>query len=513
MTAYFIGLFLLVFTSVNVFSQYSKATDRPNVIVIYTDDQDLEETGCYGGTVATPHMDRLANEGVRFTNYYPSSSVCTPSRYSVLTGQYASRSRSMQQEHPTSGHAFVRWNTDLIPGDMTIAHYMKANGYVTGFVGKWHNWYKGHPPFYHVPDRADPKDPKIMETITKNYEIARNYIKESAGFEHVSNVYANNFSWLPITKKLMYHNQHWITHGAIRFIEEHKKGPFFLYVATTLPHSPKAEASLTNNPETTPLGYLKGHQRAQPSYQSVLNRAKTFKNQHSDATEMLADMIWLDDGIGAIMAKLDELGLRENTLIILASDHESKAKMTLNQGRAPFIMSWKGKIKANQVNDALVSNIDICPTILDACGIESPTSTLDGTSLLPLFHKNNPSWRESLYMEVTYTRAVVTKDWKYIALRFPEHIAQRITEENRREFNQEGASYSIGSSNESRVRYDSDKKFPGYYDHDQLYDLRKDPGEQNNLAKNPEYKTVMSKMKSELKKYSQQLPHRFGEFK
>lgn len=507
---------VLIFTCFDNANAQNKITgkDRPNIIIIYTDDQDLEETGCYGGRVSTPNIDRLAKEGVRFTNYYPSSPVCTPSRYSLLTGKYASRSITMQKEHPTTGYPFVRWNTDIIKGETTIAHEMNKAGYQTGYVGKWHNWYKGHPPFSHVPHIADPLDPKIAKSISENYKLSCDYIHDIAGFESVSSIYSNNFKWLPITEKLMYHNQHWVTHGAIQFIEKNKDKPFLLYMATTLPHDPKASLSLKSDPRITPDGYKNDHLNIQPNYESIIQRGAEFKTTHSDTPDHLLDMIWLDDGIGAILDKLENLGIRDNTLIIFASDHESMGKMTLNRGRSPLLMSWRNHIPSGEVNDELVSNIDFFPTILDVSKTRiSSGLKLDGQSLIPLLlNSETTSWRKSLYLEITYTRGIVTKDWKYIAIRYPEAISRQITPENRKDFNQEGTSYSVGSINANRVRYDSDKKFPGYYDYNQLYDINVDRNEQNNLAKNPKFNTKLKELQEELKRYSKELPHRFGEF-
>ena len=503
------AFFLLTILIVGCVETQDKPSNvtRPNVIVFYTDDMNFDDLGCYTANFETPNIDRLARQGVKFTRYIPSTSLCSPSRYSVLTGRYASRSDVLPREYPYDEPVFIRWNTDIIQGDKTIAHLMKNRGYVTGFTGKWHNWAKGSLPLWHVPDHEDPENPLMVQKIEKNYQLTLDTVKLTSGFDYVGAVYATNFNWLPITSKLMYHNQHWITHHSLQFIEENKDKPFFLYTASTIPHAPAPIRSLKADPRATPAGYKTDHLNAQPSYESILERA-TKDGLNEKELNKRATMIWLDDAVGAIVDKLEKLGIRDNTLIIFASDHQSYGKMTCNLGKAPFIINWPGHFEEGEVIDELISNIDVVPTVLEASGAPQTDVKLDGISLLPLINDTSTDWRSSLYMEVTYTRGVATKDYKYIATRFPSEIEDQITSENRHLFTQEGLKMKEGEGD----RYNAFKKFPGYFDNDQLYDLRKDSLEQNNLAGDPEYAQVMTEMKAKLKAYSADLPYAFGEF-
>ncbi len=482
---------------------------KPNIIVIFTDDQSNFQTGCYGGKVSTPNIDKLAESGVKFTRYYPCTSLCSPSRYSVLTGRYPSRCLSYQKEFSTNDPVFIRWNTDIIKGENTIAHLMKEHGYVTGFTGKWHNWAKGMLPLWHVPDREDPENYTIKPIIEKNYQLIKNYVSKTSGFDYVEAVYGTNFEWLPITQKLMYHNQHWITYHSLKFIEQNKDKPFFLYMATTLPHYPRAIESLKADPRATPSGFKTEHLDCQPSYKNILKRAEETGITKERELNDWVTMAWLDDGVGAVLKKLEEMNLRENTLIFFVSDHGSSGKMTCYQGPAPYILNWQGHIKGGKVSDELVSNVDVVPTILEACNIDEKNVKVDGMSLLPIINDPVSEQRNSLYLEVAYTRGVVTKDYKYIATRFPTEIQKQITKANRKKFNQEGLRLDQGN----RVRYRSDKKFPGYFDDDQLYDLHVDSLEQHNLVGDPAYEEILKKMKKELKTYCEDLPFTFGEFK
>jgi arylsulfatase A-like enzyme len=186
--------------------------------------------------------------------------------------------------------------------------------------------------------------------------------------------------------------------------------------------------------------------------------------------------------------------------------------MVLNEGCSPLIIRWPAGIKGGRVNDSIVSNLDFAPTLLEAIGSPVPAG-MDGVSLWPILRDEKRSVRDSAYLEITYTRGIVTKDWKYIATRFPKEINDQITLENRRTFNQEGSHASSGDPNRAFVRYSSEKRYPGYFADDQLYNLRVDPREQNNLADDPACAAVLAEMKALLSTACQDLPHSFGEFK
>lgn len=458
---------------------------EPNIIIIFTDYHNNNQTGCYGGINATPNMDQLAKEGIRFTRYYPCTSLCSPSRYSILTGRYPSNCKTYLDEFSSDDPVFIRWNTDIVEGEMTIAHLMKEHGYVTGLTGKWHNldWSTKNKTLRHLPDLDDPESPVIKQVIENNYKQIKEQIKKTSGFDSVEAVYGTNFNWLPITEKLMYHNQHWITYNSLKFIEQNKDRPFFHYMAITLPHGLYPLKSLRADPRATPVCFLTEHMDCQPSYGNILERAGEAGIKNDAGLSEWATMASLDDGVGAIVQKLDELRLRENTLIILASDNDSPGKIPCNHRPIPFIANWKKQIEGGQVCDELVSNVDVLPIVLDACGIVNENAKIDGQSLRPLFHGSTVNWRKSLYLEVTYTRGVVTNDYKYVAIRFFEEnsgTGQRFDPERiytgRR-------SYKIRNP----VRYNSDKRYPGYFDADQLYDLNTDSLEQNNLAQNSDF--------------------------
>jgi arylsulfatase A-like enzyme len=494
-------LFIIIALPVLFIGSCSEETRKPNVVIIYTDDHNFGHIGVYGGRVLTPNMDRIANEGVRFNRFYVSSPVCTPSRYGVLTGRYAVRSKALLERQPTDQPAFIRWNTFLSKEEKTSAHLFKEAGYATGMVGKYHLGGE----FGFLGGDESYEDPGVKDTIEAIYRTWQQNIKDVAGFDYVESLYGNNLHIIGVPKSMQYHNMEWITKGALDFIDRNRDRPFFLYMATTLPHVPGPLESLKADPRITAAGMLdEPITGVQPSRESVLERTRAAGIEDENAP-----LTWLDDGIGAVLDRLEQYGLLENTIVVFASDHQSpQAKMTCYEAgaNAPGAIMWQGHIKGGQVLDALVTNVDIVPTLLDLAGIQKPDDyQVDGTSWRPLLEGNVPELHKSLYLEVVYQRAVVTKDWEYIAVRFPDRINQQITPENRREFTIEG--------NRGEDRYQNETQYPGYYDDDQLYDLAADRAEQHNLAGDPEYAGKLEEMKSILKEFSKDLPYAFGEFK
>ncbi|MCP4413980.1 MAG: sulfatase-like hydrolase/transferase, partial [Gammaproteobacteria bacterium] len=295
------------------------------------------------------------------------------------------------------------------------------NGYATGIVGKWHLG----PDWEYIGGDEDYNDPGVKERVDKGYKIFTDYIKEVSGFDYAESIYGNNMHCIGIPKSMQYHNMEWITKGALDFIDQNKDKPFFLYMATTLPHAPGPVKSLNADPKITAAGFLDKPLDVQPGREDVFRRT-----HEAGFEDEAAPTVWLDDGVGSLLDRLDELNLAENTIIIFTSDHQSPGKMSCYEAAAsaPAMIRWKGKIKPNQTSDELVTNVDIVPTILELCGINpKQPQEYDGQNLGPLLKSQNPVDRKSVYLEVIYTRAVVSDEWKYIAVRFPKEIQKNIT--------------------------------------------------------------------------------------
>lgn len=504
---------------------------KPNILVIFTDDLDFEEVHALAplGDAAlagmkpakarqalTPNLDRLIGQSMVFTRFHVASTVCTPSRYALLTGQYCSRSASLQKLHPVSGPACVEFNTDILPGQWHLARGMKEAGYVTGLVGKWHNTETRGTPYHVEPPICDytgkemgPQDPALPDNarrVRAAYEATLKHLREDIGWDYVSSIYIGNANQLGLPKPLWVHesNMEWFTAGVLRFLDRQKGAgrPFFLYFAPNIPHGGGADRFAKADPRATPEGLVDWHLGAQPPREDVLRRVK-----EAGADRGLAWATWMDDGIGAILKKLDDLDLAQNTMVIFSSDQQSRGKWTCYQGsRVPLTVRWPGRLNPGARSDALLSSVDFAPTLLDLAGGRLPppeTAIVDGRSFAPLLSGGSVAERPVL-VEMGYGRAMLSSDWKYIAIRYPAAILAKAKESG-------DVPDAIGRFN---GKNDPDRaRWPSYGRHDQLFDLRSDPMEQKDLSADPTQAERLAAMRELLKAAVSPLPHVFGEFK
>lgn len=477
------------------------AEPRPNVIFLLTDDQNDDTLACFGGQALTPNLDRLAREGVRFTRAYASSSVCTPSRYTCLTGQYASRCRAERflKMCPPGNQSNVSFNVTVGADTPNIGRVLHDAGYATGFVGKWHT---GNPPLAKYKPDADMADPAVAKILAENQQRMVDSIRK-CGFDYAASVYRGNLKDHNLDA-LTVHNMEWVTKGALDFIEQYKDRPFFLHMATTLQHGPPPAKSIKGDPRITPAGLLPGPLDVQASRESIFPRLRAagLPDNRSHGT-------WLDDAVGAIVERLDKLGLAERTAIIMFSDNGTLAgKGTCYEGgvRTPSLMYWKGHVGPGLVCDKLIENIDFVPTIFDICGVTAPASMhLDGVSLMPLARGDARAWREEIGLEIGHTRAICTGRWKYVAVRLPPDMQK-----------------AIQAGTLGRPAYHMDvcfdlqetamKAHPHYADADQLYDLSADPKETKNLAADPRHAETLADMRARLKAWLARFDRPFAEF-
>lgn len=487
-------------------------SDRPNVLVVYSDDTDQDFLGCYGGPDLTPTIDGLAADGVRFDRYHSAAPVCTPSRHCALTGQYASRSAGTTSEYPPGTVANVLFESGVYqePDPHTLASELAAAGYATGMVGKWHQGID-HDRFEGVAGDADPRDPDVAAQLRADYDVIRESVR-STGFDYAESVFYDNPNQMAIPEDLRVHNQDWITRGALDFLDEYGDGtdPFFLWMAPTCTHAPFGERQLDADPRATPAGYLDESPDVQPSRERVKERVREADvDDDRQARAWLAT--WMDDGIAAVLDRLEELGVAEDTLVIYTTDHgDLRGKGTVYEAgsNVPFVARWPAGIDPGRPCTRLASNVDLAPTIYDVVGHE-PThdQPIDGRSFAPLLTGEGEYERESLYQECGSMRGVVTDDgFHYVATRFPPEIQAEVDA---------GTRYShhwaeIDDSDE--VRWGPGRDYPHYFDRDQLYDLDADPDEQHNLADDRRYADVLARLQDHLRAYSRDLPHAFSEF-
>ena len=478
------------------------AAEKPNIIFFLVDDYDKPETSPYGGNVLTPNLDRLAAEGMLFNNAYVTSTVCTPSRYTMLTGRYAGSSTAKEflTLFPKGLQSMPGFNVNLEHDNMNVGNVLARNGYATGFVGKYHVGPEHDEGFFkeaglfNIPKNVEYTD-ELNQHKYRNEKIHRKLIKDR-GFTWAKNIY-----WSNLKAPFKGHNPEWTTAAAIEFIEEHKDQPFYLHVCSTLLHGPNGEwhNSLLNRELVTGEGMIEKPIKSQPSRASVMKRIKA-----AGLTENEAGYLWMDDGIGVILDKLDELGIADNTIFLFVSDHGSSGKGSLFRTKGmevPCIVRWPNGIKAGTVCDELLQSTDFVPTWLEVAGAEIPKGYhLDGISLAPLFKNPNQPYRDYVFGEMGGARSIKTKDWNLITLRYPKDI---IAYEDRKLKQLTGLSGGI-----SRAGYTHKYAF----DTDQLYHLGRDPGEQVNLAGDPEHAIQLKKMMRTLSAVLEGFPdHPYGE--
>ena len=337
----------------------------PNIIILLADDLGYGDLGCYGGAANTPNLDRLAKEGIRFTDFYSAASNCSPARAGLLTGRSPAKVgmyNYMPPNHPMH----------LRGVEITIAEMLKKKAYHTGHFGKWHL-------------SCLPQNPALNQAQPD--EQGFDYSLGTANNAMPSHLNPVNFvrNGTPVGEMQGY-SCDIVVDEAIKWLGSFSAAtdPFMLYVAFHEPHKKVA------SPPDLVAKY--------PSWPKL------------DA-EYLANVENMDQAIGDLLAGLKSMGLDDNTLILFASDNGSYrtgsngpllgGKSFVYEGgiRVPGILHWKGKIKAEQVIDEPVCLTDMMPTVCELVGIPHPAkSTLDGTSLLPLiagekFQRTKPlSW-------------------------------------------------------------------------------------------------------------------------
>jgi arylsulfatase A-like enzyme len=345
---------------------------KPNIILILADDMGYADASCFGGTaVPTPNIDALAKSGLRMTRFYSAGAVCTPTRASIMTGRYPLR-------FGIEGH-FLDKSSHLPRGVVTLPALLKEAGYSTAHVGKWH---LGGLQIKDIRDRSHSSPGPLQQgfdqylcQIEDNPSLRATMTRVGGIYRHGGTILWRNDK--PVDAFDPYYTAHWtdiIGDEAVRLVDElHRKGkPFFINVWHLVPHKP----------------YEPG---VEPYYSQTAAPGIT-EPQHVFRS-MMAHM---DAKVGELIAKLDTLGIRDNTLIVFSSDNGGiyegnngpfrAGKADLHEGgiRVPAIACWPGKIPAGSVNGTVGCSIDLLPTLCAAAGVKVPlTANPDGINLLP----------------------------------------------------------------------------------------------------------------------------------
>jgi len=525
-----IGLLALYFgNGMPLTAQKSK---RPNIIYIMTDDQSAivptkedkatqfqdskgvqsHPFGFNGDDeVYTPIIDDLAKNGIVFNRAYVSSSVCSPSRYTMLTGRYGGRSEgtSFMKLHPYGTMTRVENNTELEMNRQNLPRLLQKAGYRTGFVGKSHiidhrflrvnQWKENGLMTYEK--GADPKSPEINEAMSQNHAFWATRIQQY-GFDYANGVYAANLRELH-SDSLNVHNIEWKNKAALEFIDQASDEPFFLYYSEMVPHGPapwvkengKYKYGLDANPKFTGEGYVEDAFENMPSRKQILTEVVAAGKDPDHAW-----LRWFDHAVGAVVAKLKEKGILENTLIVITSDHGNYnyGKTTIYEGgvKVPLMMYWPAGIKAGEKYNELVQNIDFTPTFLDLAGVDlSTVNQLDGVSLKNVLEGSNTPVHDYLFFELGLARGVMTKDWKYITVRYDDKSAKQVNEGIIfKGWNKHEHTLPYYTRN-SHLGYHAALLNPHYFEKNQLYDLNNDPTEDKNIVDlNPNKSEEMKKL-------------------
>ena len=486
--------------------------NRPNIIFFISDDQNKEQIGCYGGKVLTPHLDRLAREGMRMDNAHVIATVCTPSRYSMFTGRYPGNSyfKPYLEEFPKNRHGAPGFNVGLEEDNMNVGNVLRLSGYVTGHVGKLHvgahlkkteeftsrGMYDSS-----AKEGVDPEAPEVIAGWQKNERWYRQWIMDR-GFSWAKHVY-----WGNIQHPYNDHNPDWTLEAALEFIEENHDKPFYLHYTTTMMHGGTRNWNASLDKTLT-----SGAGRLEKPANVPFSREELCKQvDEAGMEESTYGFTWMDATVGAMLDKLDKLGIADNTLFVFVSDHGTHGKFSLhdhNGTAIPCIIRWPGVIKPGSVCSNFVQNTDMVPTFFDAAGADIPDGyRMDGKSIMPILSDPSAEVHDHLYFELGNGRAVRTKDWKYIAIRYSADQFEKIKRQPLLKIAQY-LSYQGGAKNASRHMMSR----PHYLEPDQLYNLANDPLEMKNLAKNPRFKAQLEKMRGLLTAKLKAQGRPFGEF-
>ena len=369
----------------------------PNVVLIITDDAGYGDLGSYGATdVRTPHLDALARDGVRFTDFYANAPSCTPTRAGLITGRYQQR---LKLEYPLGMQLPGDWDRGLAPTGHSLPQLLKDAGYATALVGKWHlGWKPEFSPNRHGFDY---------------------FFGFKAGF---IDFYEHTNPDTPGGKDLFENDTavdvpgymtDLITERSVRFIEQHSRQPFFIDVAYNAPHWPYQV----------------------PDRPSIARDSARHLTPFDDSTSTRADYVAMlervDQGVGRIVAALERLGLRENTIVIFTNDNGGEwlsrnaplfhHKLSVWEGgiRVPTIIRWPGRLPAGQVTSQVGITMDLTASILAAAGVSLPsTLRLDGIDLFPILEGLRPQVERTLFWRGDPRRpqrAVRSGDWKLVA--------------------------------------------------------------------------------------------------
>lgn len=402
MSLRFAALLFFAITACSLQPAEARDASKPNIIYILLDDAGYGDFSCYGQKkFSTPNIDRLAKEGMKFTQHYSGSTVCAPTRCVLMTGKH-------------TGHSYVRGNREVqpegqapMPADtVTIPRLLKKAGYATGAFGKW-----------------GLGSPKSSSDPATHFDKFFGYNCQREAHTYYPTHLWDNTTKVELDGKT--YSEDLITEQALSFIRKNKDQPFFCFVPATIPHAAMH----------VPEEYMAPFRKRFPQFEDVIGKYKGPEVRNPVAA-FAGMMIKMDEGVGKILDLLEELDIDDNTLVLLTSDngpHKEGGhkpdffnsngglrgyKRDLYDGgiRAALLARWPAKIKAGSVSKHVSAHWDMLPTFCELAGVDSPND-IDGISMVPELTGKEQRPHEYLYWEFYERggkRAARFGDWKAV---------------------------------------------------------------------------------------------------
>ncbi len=432
---------------------FARQAKKPNILFIFSDQQRWDTVGCYGEPIfkgLTPNLDKLARKGVLFQNSFTCQPVCGPARSVLQTGKWATQTGCFR-----NGIALGR-------NEKTIAHHLSEAGYEVGYLGKWH--------LASTRGKNNYRDSAVPPELRGGY---KDYWLASDVLEFTSHGYDGHMFDQQGQKREFPKGRYRVdaqTDWAIEYLESRSsEKPFFLFVSYIEPHH-QNDHHCFEGP--------KGSKEKFADYKVPGDLVGTKGDWKKEMPDYLGCCWSLDQNVGRLMEKLEQLNIADNTLVIYTTDHgchfrtrngEYKRACHDNAIRTPLIACGPG-FTGRKVVDELVSLIDLPPTILTAAGLDAP-DYMAGAALQPLVAGTTDNWRKEVFVQISESqvgRAIRTRKWKYSV----------------RARGKKGGAVPAAET----------------YTEDFLYDLESDPHERNNLVQDPRFTGVRAKLARPLKR-------------
>jgi arylsulfatase A-like enzyme len=386
-------------------------TQRPNFVFILADDLGYADLGCYGGrSDCSPSLDRLAKEGLRFTQGYANSSVCSPTRFALMTGRWQHRLRGGADEPIRSGAARGDARLGLPPAHPTLPSLLRDAGYATALIGKWHLGFAPH-----------------FGPLKSGYQEFFGAL--SGGLDYFTHRDTAGFHDL-FENEIEVHKKGYLTDlfsdRAVEFVQRKRKQPFLLSLHYNAPHWPwETRTDAAEARRIDKLYHFDGGSVA--TYLTMIRQ--------------------MDEGIGRILSALKSSKIEKNTVVVFTSDNGGERfsdtwplvgkKMDLLEGgiRVPYIVRWPGKVKPGGVTAQQAITMDWVTTFLDAAGVKPHAQyPLDGISLMNVLKNPKRTIKRDLFWKMLYRnqKALRSGDWKYLSVEGDEFLFNLAKDERER---------------------------------------------------------------------------------